>query len=156
MTTMSGIFKRFLIFLTELDVFQFLLLNVTGRQCMPIRSWSKWVPLLNYWWCRLTIFEKSIRYDSTNPDIFPETPIDKSARRMDGLLPVKIWPLILWFCAGDLKAVRKFYLHIFSENTPAIRFLGLAKLFQVHYRLFLSVHLLLHPWVKIMTKIRRR
>ena len=73
---------------------------------------------------------------------------------MDGLLPVKIWPLILWFCAGDLKAVRKFNLHIFSENTPAIRFLGLAKLFQVHYRLFLSVHLLSHPWVKIETTSR--
>ena len=149
MTTMSGLFKRFLIFLTELDVFQFLLLNVTGRQCMPIRSWSKWVPLLNYWWCRLTIFEKSIHYDSTYPDIFPETQIDKSVRRVDGVLPVKIWPLILCFFAEDLKAVRNLYLHFLSENTPAIRFLGLAKLFQVYYRLFLSVHLLLHPWVKI-------
>jgi len=38
MTTMSGIFKRFLIFLTELDVFQFLLLNLTERRCMLIRS----------------------------------------------------------------------------------------------------------------------
>ena len=38
MKPMSGIFKRFLIFLTELDVFQFLLLNLTGRQCMSIRS----------------------------------------------------------------------------------------------------------------------
>ena len=38
MKPMSGIFKRFLIFLTELDVFQFLLLNLTGRQCMLIRS----------------------------------------------------------------------------------------------------------------------
>ena len=64
---------------------------------------------------------------------------------LDGLLPVKIWPLILWFFAGDLKAVRNLYLNFLSENTPAIRFLGLAKLFQVHYRLFLSVRLLLHP-----------
>ena len=57
----------------------------------------------------------------------------------------KMWPLILCFDAGDLKAVRSLCFHLFTENTPAIRFLGPAKLFQVHYRLSLSVQLLLHP-----------